>query len=83
MLLLHIVIALSSIGYTGLAFLKPSRQKLYTSYLLVAATIATGTVLVILMPSHMVSACITGLVYLGVVMSGLIATRHKLLKKSA
>lgn len=80
MLLLHIIIALSSIGYTGLTFLKPSKQKLYISYLLVAATIATGTYLVILMPSHMVSSCITGLVYLGIVMSGILATRHRLSK---
>jgi hypothetical protein len=83
MLIPHIIIALSSIGFTGYVFLRPSKNKLYASYILVAATIATGTYLVMLMPSHMVSSCITGLIYLGVVMSGVLATRHKLEKVNA
>jgi hypothetical protein len=78
MLLIHIAIAISSIGFTGFSFLHPSKRKLLFSYLWVAATIATGSYLVVIKPSHMVSACITGLVYLGFVMSGIIATHVKL-----
>ncbi len=81
MLLIHIAIAVSSIGFTGYTFLKPSKRKLLFSYLWVIATIATGSYLVIQMPSHLASACLTGLVYLGFVMSGVIATHIKLAKE--
>ena len=80
MLIFHITIALSSIGFTGYVVLHPSKQKLMLSYLWVAATIITGTYLIIMAPAHMVSACMTGLVYLGFVFSGLFAARHKLAK---
>ncbi len=81
MLLIHIVIAISSVGFTGYVFLHPSKHKLLASYLWVAATIVTGSYLVIMKPSHLVSACLTGLVYLGFVMSGIIATHVKLSKQ--
>jgi hypothetical protein len=78
MLLIHIIIALSSIGYTGLVFLKPSNNKFYIAYSFVAATLATGTYLVIASPAHMVSACITGIIYLAFVTAGLVSAHKKL-----
>lgn len=81
MLLIHIAIAISSIGFTGYTYLQPSKRKLIASYLWVGLTIATGSYLVIMTPSHLVSACFTGLVYLGFVMSGVIATHRKLAKQ--
>lgn len=80
-LLLHIIIAILSIGFSGYVFLHPSKQKLLASYLWVAATIITGSYLVIMKPSHLVSACLTGLVYLGFVMSGIVMTHVKLSKQ--
>lgn len=77
-LILHILIAVSSIGYTGFVFLRPSKQKLKISYLWIGATIITGSYLVVVTPSHLASACVTGLVYLGFVLSGILATHIKL-----
>lgn len=77
-LILHIIIALSSIVYTGYVLLKPTKRKINFSYSLVAATITTGTYLVILMPSHMVSACMSGLIYLAFVSVGLIFANKRL-----
>lgn len=79
-LILHIAIALSSVGFTGYVFLHPSKKRLMISYLWVATTIITGTYLIIMAPAHMVSACMTGLVYLGFVFSGILTARHKLAK---
>lgn len=80
MLVFHILIALSSIAYTGLTYLSPSAKKLKISYVLVVATFITGTYLVVLKPSHMVSSCITGLFYLGIISVGIYSAHHKLLK---
>lgn len=62
-LISHIIIALSSVAYASYACLQPSRRKLSVSYGLIALTVATGTYLIVLYPSHMVQSCITGLVY--------------------
>ena len=77
-LLFHIVIALSSLVSTGLAFFYPSRAKLQVSYALVAMTLFTGFYLVISKPAHMTQTCAEGLVYLAVVAFGIISARHKL-----
>ena len=80
-IIVHVLIALTSVIYAGFTFFQPSGKKLNVSYILVAATIATGTYLVIMKPSHMVSSCITGLAYLAVVFALIISARHKLAKK--
>jgi hypothetical protein len=82
-LLLHIAIALASMIYTGYVFFSPSRAKLRGSYALVALTIASGTYLVVDKPSHMVQACATGLVYLGVIFAGIVAVRLKLARTAS
>jgi hypothetical protein len=82
MLLVHILIAISSLIYSGYVFFKPSKKKINIAYALVAATIATGTYLVVLMPSHMVSACISGLVYLAAVSVGIVFANKKLARQS-
>jgi len=65
-LLLHIIIALSSIIISGIALAKPSRRILGVSYALIIGTLASGTYLVALAPSHLPSACVSGLLYLAV-----------------
>lgn len=79
-LVLHILIALTSIFYTGFVFLFPSHKKLNIAYVLVALTLISGTYLVLINMSHMISACFTGLIYLGFVTLGLVSTHRKLAK---
>ena len=81
LLLVHIAIALSSIGLTGITYLSPSKTKLQMSYGMIAGTFITGTLLIILSPSHLMSACISGLIYLGIVSVGIYSARHKLAKQ--
>jgi len=45
---------------------------------LIAATLATGTYLVISLNTPMLRACATGLVYLAVALSGVIVAQRKL-----
>jgi hypothetical protein len=77
-LLFHITFATTSMVVTGLAYVRPSHQKLRTSYGLVAATLVSGTYLVISTHGPLLESCITGLVYLGIVFGGIIATQRKL-----
>lgn len=75
---LHIAIAIASVIYTGYIYFSPSQAKLRGSYVLTALTIASGTWLVAANPAHMVQACLTGLLYLGVMFLGIGLARHKL-----
>ncbi len=76
--LLHICIALGSIGYTGLTFFWPSKRKLQIASGLIGATVASGTYLVIKSHSSLLSVCLMGLIYIGGMLAALIATQHKL-----
>ncbi len=80
LLISHIIIALFSLVYTLYLFFYPSKPGLITSYVLVALTVISGTALVIIKPAHMTQTCVTGLVYLAVIFSGIIAVHHKLAK---
>ncbi len=83
MLLLHISVALTSVGLTTYVFFNPSRGVLRGAYGLMGATLATGTVLVLNSPAHMVQACLTGVVYTAGVSCGLIMSRRKLITQTA
>jgi hypothetical protein len=80
-ILIHVVIAVSSVLYSSIVLLSPNEKKLKASYGLVAATVASGTYLIISMPSHLVSACFSGLTYLAVVMTLTLASHYRLASK--
>lgn len=75
-LLMHILIALSSVAYTTYLYISPSPIKFKVSYGLIGSTILSGTYLVISTQANMVQACLTGLVYTGA-MSLAVASAHR------
>lgn len=77
-LLLHIGIAVLSMLVAGIAFLAPSHLKIWTSYILIALTLGTGTYLVIMAPAHMVEACTIGVGYLALTVTATLFARQKL-----
>ncbi|HEY1835256.1 MAG TPA: hypothetical protein VGG13_00335 [Candidatus Saccharimonadales bacterium] len=77
-ILIHVIIALSSIAYTTFLFLVPSEAKLKISYGLIGATFLSGTYLVVSRQAHLLSTCETGLVYLGAMTVGVLGVRHRL-----
>ena len=78
LLLTHIIIAISSLFVTTYAYMVPTQQVLRLSYVFVALTIASGTLLTVLYPAYAIRACVSGLVYTAVVMAGIAAVRRKL-----
>ncbi|HEY4516402.1 MAG TPA: hypothetical protein VJG64_00485 [Candidatus Paceibacterota bacterium] len=78
LLIMHVGVALASVGYTAYVFFYPSRTKLYSAYVLIAGTLLTGTVLVVQNPAHLPGACSTGLLYIAVMFVGIASIRTKL-----
>ena len=81
-LVLHIAVAVSSLVFAALTYVSPSKSKVKAQYGLIAATLATGTVLVLSTGSHLMSACISGLAYLSAVSVFVFASKRKLSKQN-
>lgn len=77
-ILIHVLIAITSILHSGYVYMRPSKRRINASYGLVAATLISGTYLVVSTGSPILSSCVTGLVYLGFALFGIIAARYKL-----
>lgn len=77
-LITHIIIAFSGLALTTYAYLQPSKAHLRLAYIFVGLTFATGFYLVAMAPAHMLQACTSGLVYLGLASIGIVATKTKL-----
>ena len=79
-LIIHIIAALSSLGFTGWAFVSPDQNKINAAYVTTAVMLLTGFGLVLSKPGHMTQTCIEGLVFLAIVSYGLVSARRKLTK---
>lgn len=77
-LLSHIIIALSSLLFTAVVLIAPSKVKLRISYALVALTIASGTLLVVTSHVRILEVCTMGLFYLAIVSVGLVFAHRRL-----
>lgn len=80
---MHILTALVSIIFTSYTYIYPAQNKIRVSYCLVTLTLSSGTYLVVSTKSNMLKACLTGLIYLAVVLTGTIAAQAKLAKAEA
>lgn len=73
-LLLHILIAISSLGLATFIYFKPSIKGIAVSYGFIVATVASGTALLIMNPASLLHTCFSGLFYTTVVSIITIAT---------
>ena len=80
--LVHVIIALSSMVYTTYLYFRPSRRRIYGAYGLIGATLASGTYLVISTHSPLLPSCMSGLIYLGIVSFGVVLASRKLADKA-
>lgn len=64
MIILHILIAITSIILTTLAFVRPTRRHLQLNYTFIGLTLGSGTYLILTAPAHMLEICTVGIVYL-------------------
>jgi hypothetical protein len=80
-ILIHVIIAFISIVVASIALFSPSMKKLVVSYGFMLATVATGTILLVTIPSQILHTCVTGLTYLTVVSIITIASHVRLRRK--
>ncbi len=80
--LLHVVIAVTSLVFASLLLFKPSKTKFHINYGLVSLTLASGTYLVVSTHANIISACITGLMYTFAVSFLSVLAQIKLLKQT-
>lgn len=80
MLIIHIIIALSSLIIAGYNSFSPSVKKLRLTYGFVLATLGTGSYLIITTPTHILTTCMEGLVYIFIVTLAVVYSKHKLAK---
>lgn len=78
LLVLHILSALGSLLLAGAAVLRPNSTLLRSAQIGAATTLSTGTLLVILAPSNLVTACISGIIYLAFAFSLTKVASHRL-----
>lgn len=69
LLVAHILVALGGIVVAVVSLISLSPRAIHASYALTAATIVTGTGLVILKPESIIKSCLTGLLYLVVILT--------------
>jgi len=81
LLISHIIIALSGIVLTTALLFSPTKKKFQGTYLLLAGTIGTGTVLVILNSSHMLQNCVMGIAYTAFVVGGVVVAKKRVAKE--
>ncbi|HEX5797963.1 MAG TPA: hypothetical protein VFX79_01285 [Candidatus Saccharimonadales bacterium] len=82
LLITHILIAMISILFATLLFFSPSNFKFRANYLLLGATLASGTFLVVDRGSHLVESCLMGLVYTGAVFTAIILAKKKFVRQT-
>jgi hypothetical protein len=76
-LLTHIAIAMTSILFATLLLFSPSDFKFKANYLLLGATLASGTYLVVERGTHLMESCLMGLVYIGAISFALTLAKRK------
>lgn len=79
-LLIHIVIALTSLLVATFTYFKPTTARIGTSYGFIVATVASGTVLLMMNPKNLLHTCLSGLFYVTIVSLVTIATHYRVRK---
>lgn len=64
MIMLHIVIAVTSLIVSVLGVMRPSRQSVRVSYGLIVATVASGVLLAVVDQAQLLHVCMSGFTYL-------------------
>lgn len=78
MIMLHIGIALASSIVSGIGVVRPTRDLLRASYILIAATAVSGGALLVIQPQQMAHVCMSGLGYLAATSAMALISRRRL-----
>lgn len=79
LLLIHIIIALSSLLYVTVLCIKPAERAFFAAYALIVSTLASGTALVFSLQAPLLRSCMSGLLYLAAASFGVFIARQRLM----
>lgn len=82
LLIIHVLIALSGLAAAGLALLRPSNTKINTSYGLLAGTIFSGVLLIVIAHASILHTCVSGLTFTALMYAGITAATRKLVAET-
>lgn len=77
-LVFHIFIAVVSLAFSSYMYLHPAKSKLRITYIFVVFTILSGIFLLLNQPSALMQTCMSGALYLGIVILCTSTARNKL-----
>lgn len=77
-IVLHVIIALTSLVWATIGYIRPTNTNLRVSYALIALTFITGFYMVMMEPAQMLRTCLSGVTYLAIASVGVLLTRRKL-----
>lgn len=78
MLLIHIIIALSGLGWSAYMLLNPSVRAIKISQGLLAGTLSTGTLLVVVNHASILHTCLNGLGYTAIIYAAVLLAGRRL-----
>lgn len=80
-LILHIVLAITSLIVTGILIFSPSKRKINYTFLLFLGTLISGTYMIFTMNVNILVTCMEGLAFMAVVLGGIAIARKRIAKK--
>lgn len=81
-ILIHVLIAVSSVAVATTTFIKPSVKKLIVSYAFIVATVGSGTYLLLTSSGNILKSCLVGLAYVTAVSIITIATHIRVRRQA-
>jgi hypothetical protein len=75
--LIHVIIACSSLVCTTVLFFRPSKRAFAVTYSLVGGTVLSGTYLILDKQAHLVATCESGLLFIGASLFAIILAQKK------
>ncbi len=77
-LLLHILLAIMSLVQASYLYARPSGNQFLLAGGLIGTTLGSGVWLLIMSPAHLAPACVSGVMYIAIIGTLLIAGQRKL-----
>lgn len=82
LIILHVTIAILGLVQATYGLVSPSLGKIRTTYALTAATFVSGTYLVWHLHASILQSCMSGLLYLSLIIAATAASHHRLAKQT-
>lgn len=80
-LILHIILAVTSLIFTGILIIRPSKNKINGTFLLFLGTLATGTYMIFTLNVNILVTCLEGLAFMAVILGGIAIAKKRMAKQ--